>query len=126
MTRIRAAEATGEPPLLQLAASARSSGCRLSVKRRWGSFNRAITPDGAVVANLFRCRQQTELTKRKRFGGATKAADDDDDGHEVSPRLLAPTDEEDDMATAMNRIERMGRIDSSAWGITLEDIGKII
>jgi len=70
--------------------------------------------------------EETELTKRKRFGGATKAAHDDDDGHEVSPRLLPPTDEEDDMATAMNRIERMGRIESNAWGITLEDIGKII
>src|SRR5262245_62117987 len=68
----------------------------------------------------------TEPTKRKRFGGATKAAHDDDDGHEVIPRLSSPTDEEDDMATAMNRIERMGRIESNAWGIRLEDIGKII
>ncbi|HEY7184277.1 MAG TPA: DUF417 family protein [Blastocatellia bacterium] len=30
------------------------------------------------------------------------------------------------MATAMNRIERMGRIESNAWGNTLEGIGKII
>jgi len=37
---------------------ARGSECRLSVKRRWGSFNRAITPDGIVVANLSKRRQQ--------------------------------------------------------------------
>jgi reactive chlorine resistance protein C len=30
------------------------------------------------------------------------------------------------MATSMNRIERMGRIESSAWGIALEDIGEVI
>jgi len=70
--------------------------------------------------------EETELTKRKRFGGATKAAHDDYDGHGLSPRLLPPTDEENDMATAMNRIERMGRIESHAWGIILEEIGKII
>jgi len=53
-------------------------------------------------------------------------AQDDDDGHEAIPRLLSLTDKEDDMATSMNRIERVGRIESNPWGATLEGIGEKI